>query len=99
MRAEGYLQALGDLPAWAVEMAAGDWMRGVGYPGANFSFAPSPPQLRQRSSHYANVMRGRAVVLSRLADAKAGREFSDEHRREMAERFKTLLRPATTEAA
>lgn len=47
-RGMGFRIALEDLPAWCVQEAVKRWLRGEDGDGSeNYSFAPSPPQLRR----------------------------------------------------
>lgn len=46
-RVQAFRVALDDVPAWAVEEAARDWLRGQVPSDYNTTFAPLPPQLRK----------------------------------------------------
>jgi hypothetical protein len=64
-----YLQAVGDLPAWAVVEAIGRWYRGEGPAGINCEFAPAPGVLRRIASGISAAAAGQIVSLRRLLDA------------------------------
>ena len=58
VRGDAYREALDDLPAWCVEQACRDWLRGDVAGEQNMAFAPSPPQLRKIALRHYQIMRG-----------------------------------------
>lgn len=75
-RAVGYLTALADLPAWAVERGAAYWMRREHGEGReNYAFAPSPPELRRLAVIAAAPLRAELKATRRLLDAEIETEI------------------------
>lgn len=94
---EDYLDAIEDLPAWAVREAIRKWNRAEspkldGKPHS-FDFRPSPPTLRRLAQIELNGVRGRMLELQRLCDAEPLIEYSEEHRQGMITRLQHLLKP------
>jgi hypothetical protein len=94
---EDYLDAIEDVPAWAVREAIRKWNRAEspkldGKPHA-YDFRPSPPTLRRLSQFELAGVRGRMLELQNLCDAQPLIEYSDEHRKDMLERLSGLLKP------
>ena len=70
-RLMAFRMAIDDLPAWAVEAGIRKWFRGEDGVGTeNYSFAPSPPQLRRLALRAKNAAEGRILLLRRLLAAK-----------------------------
>lgn len=70
-RAKGFRIALEDLPAWAIEAAVRKWLRGEDGEGTeDYSFAPSPPQLRRLALRARNGFEGKVILLRRLLAAQ-----------------------------
>jgi hypothetical protein len=95
---EEYLDAIEDLPAWAVREALRKWNRGdsVRLDGKphNFEWRPAPPTLRRLAVHEVATLNGRIVNLQKLLDAVPLVEYSDEHRANMLKRLSTVLHEA-----
>lgn len=74
-RAHGYLTALADLPAWAVDRGASYWMRREHAEGReNYAFAPSPPELRRLAVIAARPLRAERHAIRRLLKARVEAE-------------------------
>jgi hypothetical protein len=91
MRAQAYLLALEDLPAWAIEEACHRWLRGEAG-DFNYSFAPSPPQLRTVAIAQRDKRVHLRKALERLLTAEPEREYTKEYRGEMLLRLADLFR-------
>ncbi|MCC8956147.1 hypothetical protein H8B02_22760 [Bradyrhizobium sp. Pear77] len=94
---EDYLDAIEDLPAWAVREAIRRWNRAEssrldGKPH-NYDFRPSPPTLRRLALHAITPLRGRMLELQKLLNAEELIEYSDEHRKRMLERLADVVKP------
>jgi hypothetical protein len=94
-RGEAFVDALADLPVWAVVRAIkrfrrSDW--GVDSQGNpyNYRWCPSPAEFRSIACMEVQQVKGRAEQLERLARAVPRQEFSDEHCARMRERFSEL---------
>lgn len=92
---EDYLDAIEDLPAWAVREAIRKWNRAEspkldGKPHA-YDFRPSPPTLRRLAQHELAGVKGRMIALQKICDAEPLVEYSDEHRRDMLGRLQGLV--------
>lgn len=92
---EDYLDAIEDLPAWAVREAIRKWNRAEsprldGKPH-NYDFRPAPPTLRRLSHHELAGVKGRIIEMQRLLTAEPLVEYSDEHRSNMMERLQGLF--------
>jgi len=92
---EDYLDAIEDLPAWAVREAIRKWNRAEspkldGKPH-NYEFRPAPPTLRRLAQHELAPIRARILHLDKLLNAAPLIEYSDEHRAEMLKRMQDLL--------
>lgn len=100
--AEDYLDALEDLPAWAVREAMRKWNRAesVRLDGKNhdFNWKPSAPTLRRLAQHELVGVKARILGLQKLLDAEPLVEFSDEHRKMMLERLQAVVRDAANHA-
>lgn len=93
---EDYLDAIEDLPAWAVREAIRKWNRAEspkldGKPH-NYDFRPSPPTLRRLAQHELAGVRARMLDLQKLCNAQPLIEFSDEHRKGMLDRLADLFK-------
>jgi len=94
---EDYLDAIEDMPAWAVREAIRKWNRAEspkldGKPHA-YDFRPSPPTLRRLAQHELAGVRGRMIELQKLCEAEPLIEYSDEHRKDMMDRLQGLMKP------
>jgi hypothetical protein len=96
---EDYLDAIEDLPAWAVREALRKWNRAEspkldGKPH-DFNWRPTPPTLRRLAQHELVSIKARILKLERLINAVPLIEFSEDHRRGMLERLQALIHDAT----
>lgn len=91
IRARGFLTALDDLPPWSVEEACRRWLRGEAG-DQNYSFAPSPPQLRGIAIEARDRLVYYRKALERLLGAIVDREYTLEHRHKMLTRLEELFR-------
>lgn len=94
---EDYLDAIEDLPAWAVREAIRKWNRAEstkldGKPH-DFNWRPSPPTLRRLAQMELTGVRGRMIELQKLCEAEPLIEYSEEHRKEMLGRLQMLWKP------
>lgn len=95
---EDYLDALEDLPAWAVREALRKWNRAES-PSLDgrrhdFNWKPTPPTLRRLAQHELAAVKGRIIGLQKLCDAVPLIEFSDEHREMMLKRLQVVIHDA-----
>ena len=93
---EDYLDAIEDLPAWAVREAIRKWNRAesVALDGRkhDFNWRPEPPTLRRLALYELAGVRARIFNLRKLLDAEPLIEYSDEHRKQMLERLQAVIR-------
>lgn len=89
-KADAYMIALEDMPAWAVTAAIRGWYRGEHGPDYNYTFAPAPADLRKFAMAERWRVAGRVKDLEELLEAVPEREFSDKHRGEMLLKLKSL---------
>ena len=86
---EAYLDALADIPLWAIEGARKRWNRGEvdGLERANLAFAPSAPQLRLLAVDELEQEQARARWLDRILsrDKDAGRRMEGMSKEDAAE--------------
>lgn len=76
-----YLDAVEDLPAWAVREAVRRWRRGEGGGDSrDYDFAPRPARLRAIAGGIAAVATGQAMRLRRILEAEAEVAMTDEQR-------------------
>lgn len=92
---EDYLDAVEDLPAWAVREALRKWNRAEsvkldGKPH-DFNWRPMPPTLRRLAQHEMVPLKARKMELEKLLEAVALIEFSNEHRQMMIKKITALL--------
>lgn len=94
---EDYLDAIEDLPAWAVREAIRKWNRAESVPfdgkKHDFNWRPQPPTLRRLAQHELVGVRARMLDLQKVCDAQPLIEYSDEHRKGMLERLGDLFKP------
>jgi hypothetical protein len=95
---EDYLDAIEDLPAWAVREALRKWNRAEsirldGKPH-DFNWRPTPPTLRRLAQHETTAVKAQKMQLEKLLDAVPLIEFSDEHCETMAARVAAVIRNA-----
>ena len=89
---EDYLDALEDVPAWAVREALRRWNRAESVQldrsrPHDFNWAPKPPVLRRLAQHELSNLRAKIQLLQRLLEAVPLVEYSEEHRQRMIERL------------
>ena len=68
-RGAAYLDALDDLPAWAIADAVKRWNRGEAGEGMNYNFAPAPAILRKLATKALEPVRDAIYGLEALASA------------------------------
>lgn len=93
---EDYLDAIEDMPAWAVREALRKWNRAESpkldpKQPHNFNFRPAPPILRQLAYLELWTVKSRIQDLEKVLNAVPRIEFSDEHRLEMLTRLQGLV--------
>jgi hypothetical protein len=89
-KGEAYMAALDDVPTWAVREAVRKWYRAECGPKFNYSWAPSPGDLRTIARIEEASVRYRVNSLNKIAFAVPLVEFSDEHRAEMLKKLAAL---------
>lgn len=109
IKAEAYLDAVEDLPAWTVRAAVRRWRRGeVSADPATLDFAPKPARLRGIAERMVLVARGQAARLQRVLDAKPEERITDAQMAANSEKLTGLIaktadgpvvEPAGTETA
>lgn len=82
-KAEAYMIALEDMPAWAVTGAIRGWYRGEHGTEHNYTFAPAPAVLRRLAMAERWKVEGRIKALGELLEAVPEIEHNEEHRTEM----------------
>lgn len=92
---EDYLDAIEDIPAWAVREAIRKWNRAEspkldGKPH-DFNWRPAPPTLRQLALIEVAGVKARLLELNNLVTAVPVIEFSEEHCSEMREKLKGVV--------
>jgi len=93
IKAEAYLDALEDLPAWAVREAIRRWRRGeVNADAKDLDFAPKPPRLRRIAQAIAAVPVGQALRLQRILDAEPEKSLTDAERDANQARYGEVLK-------
>jgi hypothetical protein len=95
-RGEAYMEALADLPTWAVQAAIRSWNKGAAGKKPNgeeydYHWCPAPAELLRISWELMFRVRGRALLLDELLRAEPLVEFGAEHCRNMRSRFDALL--------
>lgn len=97
IKAEAYLDAVEDLPAWSVRAAIRRWRRGeVSADPTTLDFAPKPARLRAIADRMVKVARGQAIRLQRVLDAQPERPLSDEQRAEVSRKLAAPFSAATS---
>lgn len=89
-KADAYMIAIEDMPAWAVTAAIRGWYRGEHGAEHNYTFAPAPAALRKLAMAERWKVAGRAKALGELLEAVPEVEFSDDHRKEMLNKMKNI---------
>lgn len=85
----GYLEALYDIPHWAICEALARWRRGEAGSDIReeeYSFAPSTVRLRRLALRIAAVPAGQAVRMQRLLDAEPEQPLTTAQREEYERR-------------
>lgn len=91
VRGEVFVDAVVDLPGWAVEEAVRRWFRGA-CGTRNYDFAPSPATLREIASDIASIAAGQLIVLRRILAAKPlPAPLTDEQRAENLRRLGEIM--------
>lgn len=93
IRASAYIDALEDLPTWAIAGACREWLRGEAGQH-NYNFAPAPPVLRTLAVNVKRRADVQIKKLSRLLDADVipdPEQFTEEHRQTMIARLRELF--------
>lgn len=97
-RSRSYLAVLSDLPAWAVAVGVGDYLRGEGGAGnENYAFSASPPQVRQLAVNriqWARDMAGKIAALAECVPAYPARPAPRLERVETPEEIETRMKRA-----
>ncbi|WP_147018395.1 hypothetical protein [Methylorubrum extorquens] len=92
IKAEAYLDAVEDLPAWTVRAAVRRWRRGdVSADPATLDFAPKPARLRSIAERMVLVARGQAARLQRVLDAKPEEHVTDAQMAANSEKLSGLI--------
>lgn len=87
-----YEVALEDVPYWAIVEAVRGWYRGAYGDKHDYRWAPAPAILRSIAMIEANKLTYRAVTLQRVLKAKAKKEYTEEHRKEMLEKVSKIIK-------
>lgn len=93
IKAEAYMDAVEDLPAWTLREAIYRWHRGqvtVSDPSV-LEFAPKPFRLKAIADGILVVAKGQAIRLQRILDAEAEEELSDAELQANSARMSGLL--------
>lgn len=103
VRAETYLDALDDLPAWAIREGIRRWFKGkCGGSPKDYDFAPSEARLHGVAEGIVRATRGQAICFRRLLAAEPEPEISETDRARQAAELQALaisLRSADAERA
>lgn len=103
IKADAYMDAVEDLPFWAVREALRRWRRGeVNASAQDLDFAPKPPRLRRIALGINDVAKGQSIRLQRLLDAEPEEALTDADREANQDRYaglmKQLAAPSTAPA-
>ncbi|MCJ2086520.1 hypothetical protein MKK88_11030 [Methylobacterium sp. E-005] len=93
IKAEAYMDAVEDLPAWTLREAIYRWHRGqvsVSDPSV-LEFAPKPYRLKAIADGILVVAKGQAIRLQRILDAEPEEELSDAEREASSRKMDALL--------
>lgn len=96
-RGEAFMDALDDVPGWAVASAIRRWHRGDCGKKPNgqeydYHWCPAPAELRQIAKAEAYRIESRIALIDQLLRAEPHIEYSDEHCANMRARFLDLFR-------
>jgi hypothetical protein len=104
-RGEAYMDALDDVPSWAVQEAIRKWHRAECGPKHDYKWQPVPAMLREIAQIEVYRVRSTVRRLGQIVAAEPEVEFTDEHRSDMRARLSALVsgtldanRTATDEA-
>ncbi|WP_187278926.1 hypothetical protein [Methylobacterium sp. WL2] len=91
IRAETYLDALDDLPAWTIREGIRRWFKGkCGGTPKDYDFAPSEARLHGVAEGIVRATQGQAICFRRLLAAEAEPEISDADRARQAAELQAL---------
>ena len=92
-KTDGYLDAVEDLPAWAIREAIRRWRRGECDASAHdLEFAPKPARLKRIAEGIATVASGQASRLRRILAAEPSEPVSEALMAKNQERFAEVLK-------
>lgn len=92
IKAEAYLDAVEDLPAWTVREAVRRWRRGeVSADAATLDFAPRPARLKAIAERLVLVASGQAARLQRVLDAQPDDPVTDAQMAANSEKLTGLI--------
>jgi hypothetical protein len=100
---EDYLDAIEDLPAWAVREALRKWNRAESLQldprkPHDFNWKPTPPTLRKLAYLELWTVKSQIQRMQDILAAVPLIEFSDEHRESMIKRLQTVVHLAASPA-
>jgi hypothetical protein len=96
IKASAYLDAVGDLPAWAVREAIRRWRRGeVDADAQALEFAPRPAKLKAIAERIVMVAKGQANRLQRILDAEPHEDLTPAQMQANSQRTQALLADLT----
>ncbi|BBF92667.1 hypothetical protein BLTE_13520 [Blastochloris tepida] len=87
----GYVSAVEDLPAWAVEAACRRFIRGEA-PGHNKAFRPSSAELAHLARQQVIPVRAEQITIRRILSAEVVRDVPKADRERVAMRLSELSR-------
>jgi hypothetical protein len=87
----GFMIAVGDLPAWAIENAVTSWFRGK-CGKRNYEFAPSPALFREIAESQLKIARGHRASFERLLRAEPIDEPTEAEREAVAGKWDEFKR-------
>lgn len=93
-RGEAYMDALDDVPAWAVQEAIRKWYRAEHGARHDYKWQPDPATLRELAQIEVLRVRGTVRRLGNLVAAEPQMVFSEEHMALMKEKLSALARGA-----
>ena len=92
---EDYLDAIEDLPAWAVRETIRKWNRGESVPldrkPHDFSWRPEPATLARLTRIEVGSVKWAVKQLNRLLGCEVAPEYSDQHREIMRARLANVM--------
>lgn len=90
-KGEAFMDALEDVPFWAVQEAMRKWHRAEHGPKHDYKWQPAPATLRDLAMVETYKAMGIRRRLGELVNAEAQVEFTDEHRAEMRAKLSALV--------